>query len=92
MVDYMFKNLFPVGKQNVLDDYIMLVIHYAMIKLHLIGMARFHRGLNKELVLKLIQSFTKVVDHNSLYLSRVYELLKENEFTTISYMAILINN
>ncbi|MGX1901505.1 flagellin lysine-N-methylase [Thermolongibacillus altinsuensis] len=92
LVDYMFKNLFPVGKQNVFDDYVMLVIHYAMIKLHLIGMARFHRGLNKELVLKLIQSFTKVVDHNSLYLSRVYELLKKNEFTTISYMAILINN
>jgi lysine-N-methylase len=40
----------------------------------------------------LVQSFTKVVDHNSLYLSRVYELLKKNEFTTISYMAILINN
>lgn len=43
----------------------MLVVHYALIKLILIGMSSYHKGLTAEPVLKLIQSFAKTVEHNN---------------------------
>jgi lysine-N-methylase len=86
--------LFPLGSgNNVFEEYIMMVIHYAMIKMHLIGMAGYHKkdfSLNH--VVKLIQSFAKTIEHNSLYLREVRELLRKNEYNSMAYMAILIKN
>lgn len=92
LVNYVFKNLFPLGQKTLFDDYVMLVIHYSMIKLHLIGMAGFHKGLTTDLIIKLIQSFAKTVEHNNTNLQKMFDLLKANEFTTMAYMAILIKN
>ncbi|MGG2017886.1 flagellin lysine-N-methylase [Bacillus sp. S10(2024)] len=92
LVNYIFKNLFPFGQKTLFDNYVMLIIHYSMIKLHLIGMAGFHKGLTTDLVIKLIQSFAKTVEHNTAYLKGVLNLLKENEFTTMPYMSILVKN
>lgn len=92
LVNYVFKNLFPLGHKTLFNDYVMLVIHYSMIKLHLIGMAGFHKGLTTDLVIKLIQSFAKTVEHNNVYLKRIFDLLNANELTTMAYMAILVKN
>lgn len=92
LVNYVFKNLYPLANKAPFEDYVMLVIYYAMIKLHLIGMAGFHKGLSKELVIKLIQSFSKTVEHNTTYLKNIFDFLKVNEFTTMPYMSILIKN
>ncbi|WP_020061386.1 hypothetical protein [Bacillus sp. 123MFChir2] len=54
--------------------------------------ASFHKGLTIDLVIKLIQSFAKTVEHNTVYLKNVLALLKTNEFTTMPYMAILAKN
>ena len=44
LVNYAFKNLFPLsGGKHIFDNYVMLIVHYAMIKLLLIGMAGFHK-------------------------------------------------
>lgn len=94
LVNYVYKNLFPsTNNTDIFDSYILLVVHYSLIKLHLIGMAGHHKkdfGVNH--VIKLVQSFAKTVEHDSLYLDRVIELLKRNEYTSMAYMAILINN
>ncbi|MDH6371026.1 lysine-N-methylase [Paenibacillus sp. PastF-3] len=95
LVNYVYKNLFPSTNTitDVFDSYILLVVHFSLIKLHLIGMAGHHKedfGVNH--VIKLVQSFAKTVEHDSLYLDRVIELLKRNEYTSMAYMAILINN
>lgn len=93
LVNYVYKNMFPLsGTSHLFDDYVMLVVHYSMIKLHLIGMAGFHQGLNTELVIKLIQSFAKTVEHNSLFLKKLFDLLKENGYNTMPYMSILVKN
>ncbi|MBN8201551.1 flagellin lysine-N-methylase [Bacillus sp. NTK034] len=92
LVNYIFKNWFPLGQKTLFDDYVMLVIHYSMIKLHLIGMSGFHKDLTKDLVIKLIQSFAKTVEHNSAYLKKIFDLLKANGFTTMAYMSILVKN
>lgn len=94
LVNYVFKNLFPVsGEKHIFDNYVMLIVHYAMIKLLLIGMAGFHKeNFSTGHVIKLIQSFSKTVEHNNAYLKRVFDLLKANKFNTMPYMAILTKN
>jgi lysine-N-methylase len=93
MVNHVYKGLFPFsGFPNLFDNYVMLVVHYSIIKLHLIGMSGHHKGLTQELVIKLIQSFSKNVEHNQLYLKGIFDVLQKNEFTTMAYMAILIKN
>ncbi len=93
LVNHAFKNLFPFSdSKSLFDSYMMLVIHFALIKMHLIGMAGFHSGLNKELVIKLIQSFSKTVEHNNAYLKGVADSMRQNSFNTMPYMAILIKN
>ncbi|PYE50643.1 lysine-N-methylase [Paenibacillus barcinonensis] len=92
LVNYVFKNLFPFGRSQVFDDYVMMVVHFSMIKLHLIGMSGFHKGLTTELVVKLVQSFAKTVEHNSNYLNNVLDLLESNNFKSMAYMSIMIKN
>jgi lysine-N-methylase len=92
LVNYVYKNLFPFRRKTIFSDYVLLVIHYSMIKLHLIGMAAQHECLNEELVIKLIQSFSKTVEHNSLYLQMINNSLEKNEYNTMGYMAVLIMN
>jgi lysine-N-methylase len=93
MVNYIFKNLFPfTGEKTLFDAYMMLVIHYSLIKLHLIGMAGYHKGLTDELVVKLVQSFAKTVEHNQKYLNEIADLMKQNGFNTMAYMSILAKN
>lgn len=92
LVNYAFQLLFPFDEDRMFDSYIMLIVHFSMLKLHLIGMANHHKGLSEELIIKLIQSFSKTVDHNKPYLQRVIKLIKENNYNEISYMAILIKS
>ncbi|WP_019635623.1 flagellin lysine-N-methylase [Paenibacillus fonticola] len=94
LVNYVYIHLFPLGNGNeVFEEYIMLVIHYAMIKMHLIGMVGYHKeSFSLDHVIKLIQSFAKTVEHNSGFLKTVRELLRKNEYNSMAYMAILIKN
>ena len=93
IVNYVFKRLFPFEDSlSVFESYVLLVVHYSLIKLHLIGMSSYHNGLTTELVIKLIQSFAKTVEHNPQYLKSVINLLKQNNVTNLAYMVILIKN
>lgn len=93
LVNYVYKNLFPVSKEKSLfDSYMMMILHYSLIKLHLIGMSGFYKGLTTDKVIMLIQSFAKTVEHNQKYLNGIANLMKQNEFNTMAYMAILIKN
>ncbi len=93
LVNHVFKNLFPVtGEKSFFDSYMMVVLHYALIKMHLIGMAALHKGLSVGLVIKLMQSFAKTVEHSPVYLNGIAELMRQNGFNTMPYMSILIKN
>ncbi|MDQ0177081.1 flagellin lysine-N-methylase [Bacillus chungangensis] len=94
LVHYVFKNLFPINRgKHVFDEYVLFIVHYAMIKLHLIGMAGYYKKeFSPDHVIRLIQSFSRVVEHNHSYLREIEKLLTENGFTTMAFMAILIKN
>lgn len=93
LVNSVYKNLFPLGDKTIFDDYIKLIMHYSMIKLHLIGMAGFHKEkFGVDQVIKLIQSFSKTIEHDAVYISGIIQLLKHNGYDSMAYMTILINN
>lgn len=93
LVNYVFKEMFPFnGYKSIFDSYMMLVIHYSLIKMHLIGMSAFHKGLNIDLVIELIQSLGKNTEHNKAYLLDIQSYMVENKYNSLAYMAILIKN
>ncbi|KAI3345916.1 hypothetical protein FDB55_06255 [Clostridium botulinum] len=92
-VNYAFKNTFPFSEEKtIFDSYMMLVIHYSLIKMHLIGISAQRKKMTKDLMIEVIQSFTKTVEHNKTYLNYINDLMKENNFNNIAYMAILLKN
>lgn len=93
LVNEYFKEMMPFGSyKSMWDSYIFLCVLYSMIKLHMIGMAGHHKGLDDELNIKLIQSFSKVVLHNNQYIQGIVKLLKDNGYDSLAYMAILAKN
>lgn len=88
-----FRMLMPFGSfSSIWDSYIFLCVIYGMLKLHLIGMAGYHKGLTDELTLKLIQSFSKVVIHNNKYIQNIIKLIKDNKYDSLAYMTMLVRN
>ena len=94
LVNYVFKNLFPIGGgKRVFDNYVVMILHYSLLKLHLLGMLRFHgQDLNVNHIIKLVQSFAKGVEHTPTYVERTFQLIKDDQMNNLSYMAILIKN
>ncbi|MBN1064033.1 flagellin lysine-N-methylase [Clostridium botulinum] len=92
-INYVFKSVFPFEeKKSMFDSYMMLIIHYSLIKMNLIGISAFHKGLTTETVIQLIQSFAKTIEHNKTYLNYIEKLMKDNKLNNIAYMAILLKN
>ncbi|MCT4595418.1 MAG: flagellin lysine-N-methylase [Anaeromicrobium sp.] len=93
LVNEYFKELMPFGKfKSVWDSYIFLCVLYSMVKLHLIGLGGYHKGLNDELTLQLIQSLSKQILHNSKYIEEIISLLKDNKYDSLGDMSILVKN
>ncbi|AXH98462.1 hypothetical protein DV702_01305 [Sporosarcina sp. PTS2304] len=92
VVNHVFSKLFPFDKKSMMDSFLMLVINFALVKLHLIGMAKYHEGLTEELVIKLFQSIAKTIDHNNAYLHTVEKMIKQNGYETLAHMAVLVRS
>lgn len=93
LVNEFFREMMPFGSfKSIWDSYVFLCILYSMVKLHLIGMAGFYKGMDDEKTIKLIQSFSKIVLHNQGYIQNIVRLIKENEYDTLGYMSILVRN
>ena len=93
LVNEFFREMMPFGSfKSIWDSYVFLCILYSMVKLHLIGMAGFYKGMDDEKAIKLIQSFSKIVLHNQAYIQNIVRLIKENDYDTLGYMSILVRN
>jgi lysine-N-methylase len=93
LVNEYFREQMPFGSfRSIWDSYILLCVLYGMIKLHLIGMAGYHKGLNDDLALRFVQSFSKVVMHDKSYIQGIIKLVKENDYDSLTHMAMLVKN
>ncbi|MEP6621058.1 MAG: flagellin lysine-N-methylase [bacterium] len=94
LVNFVFRNLFPFnGQENVFENYVKLVVQYALIRTYLIGIAGYHKeAFNTGHVITLVQSFSKTIEHNNAYLKKLHGLLLASDSATMAHMALLINS
>ena len=93
LVNYVFMSAFPFsGYNNVFIEYTLMVIQYSIIKLILIGISDYYKGLDVNLVLSVIQSFFRTIGHSKQYLKDMIDLLQKNGYVSMPHMAILIKN
>lgn len=81
LLNYMYRTMFPYGwkqadqkmatdlrREAIRDAYLVMVAHYAIIKMVFIGMAGLHREkLCVDHAVKLVQSATRVFQHSSAF-------------------------
>jgi len=93
VVNEFFARLMPFGiGESTWDSYLFLCVLYGMVKLHINGVAGCRKGLTDEAVVRIIQSFSRVVLHNAKFIPNMIKRLKENEFDTLAWMAILVGD
>ncbi|MFY0520164.1 flagellin lysine-N-methylase [Lysinibacillus sp. UGB7] len=92
IVNYVFKNLFPYDYQSLFESYMMLVVHFTLIKLHLIGMAAKQQQLTQEMLIECVQQLAKIIEHNPSYLQGVREGMVTAGYTTMGHMFVMISN
>ena len=106
LVNYVFKTLFPLGPQEstqklsiyrrdspIPAQYILMVVHYAILKTVLIGMSGYHKSdLNTGHLIKLIQSYAKAFEHSTAFPGQAVEILAGKGMKNAASMSVLIQN
>ncbi|MBB5342267.1 flagellin lysine-N-methylase [Tunturibacter empetritectus] len=84
LLNYVYRTLFPFGReasahitpQGVFGEYMLMVTQYALVYGLLVGMAGHAReNFGEEHVVRLVQSFSKTVEHSPRYLEEINELI-----------------
>lgn len=73
LVNYIFERCIPLDGNTPFESYERMVLYYKLIRVHLVGLAQHDEGLTEEKIVKFIQSFSKVFDHNDEYFKGVLE-------------------
>jgi lysine-N-methylase len=85
LLNYVYRTLFPFGReasahvtpQGIFGEYMLMVTQYALVYGLLVGMAGYAReGFGEEHVVRLVQSFSKTVEHSPIYLKEINELIE----------------
>ncbi|MCR8844815.1 flagellin lysine-N-methylase [Paenibacillus sp. SC116] len=92
VVNAIFKNVFPSDMNQVFQEYTTLMVNYAMIKVHLVGVAGYNKRLDYEIIIKTIQALVKTTEHHSHYLEGVLTMLDANKFNTMAHISTLIKD
>ena len=100
LVNYAFKNIFPFGSlrhghetNGLYTEYVVIVIHYFMIKTLLIGMAGCYKSqFGCEHVVKLVQAYSKTFEHDFLFHQQAVTFIKAAGMYNTGGMSMLIKN
>ena len=99
LLNYVFRTLFPFGRaasahhtpQSIFNEFILMSVQYAVIRGLLIGMAGHYReAFGTEHVIKLVQSFSKAVEHSPSYLKKAGEFIRERNLDNNQGLATLL--
>lgn len=91
LVNFIYKNLFPFSeKGSIFDSYMMLLTRYAFIRFYLVGGQLFGKEESKENVVRLIQTFSKTIDHHKTYLRSSLRYIKDKDFDNIEFAKMFL--
>ncbi|WCN38157.1 flagellin lysine-N-methylase [Aneurinibacillus uraniidurans] len=93
MVNYVYRSMFPMkNTTHPFENFITLTVHFALIKLHLVGIAAFHKELTPSSVIRVIQILSRTVEHNHIYIKEIHKVLESHQFDNLAYLSVLIKN
>lgn len=91
-VHYVFTQLFPFSLlgESLYADYVVLILHVALLRFHLIGLAAYHQGLTVELVTTMVYLFARTYEHDTTFFKNVLKHLCAKKRDTLDDMSLLI--
>jgi lysine-N-methylase len=86
LLNYIYRTLFPFGReasahytpQSIFGEYMLMLAQFALIRGLLIGVAgRTREEFGEDHVVKVVQSFSKAVEHNPNYLKEINRFMND---------------
>lgn len=94
LVNYVFAQLFPFSslykKQTPFEDWTIFILHFALIKHHLISLSYATQGLTPELCVHMIQTFSRTFEHDVTYFENELKHLYTDELASLPFLSILL--
>ncbi len=99
LLNYMFRTLFPFGRegsphfvqQGIFDEYILMATQFAWINGLLIGVsAHYRQAFAAEHVVKVIQSFSRAVEHSPFMTQTIVEYMQQRKLDSLEGMAVML--
>lgn len=90
IVNEFFGKILPFSHDTIWESYIYLCIIYSVNYTILVGMAGKYETMTDELIIKLIQSFSKANLHDKGYIENIVKFIEKNELDNLAHMAILV--
>ena len=90
LVHYIFTYLMPINKETPFKSYMTLVIHYLLMKIHLVGAGAYHKGITVEVCVSVVQAVTKFFEHAKQYFNQALDQLDKKGYNTLGHMLVLI--
>jgi len=91
LVNYVISRLFPFyGNRTPYEEWIILVLHYALIQLHLVGIAAEQQSLSPEEAVSFIQTFARTFEHDTSYFQKALSILQEQGLTELDDLEQLL--
>lgn len=76
-INYVYERLVPFNQKTPLESFEEMTLYLALLKLHLIGELAASGQIQVEDIVTCIQSFTRVFDHNELYMQQIKKYIKD---------------
>jgi lysine-N-methylase len=99
LLNYIYRTLFPFGReasahhtpQSIFGEYILMLAQFTLIRALLIGMAgRYREEFCEDHVIRVVQSFSKAVEHNPNYLKEISRFMEDRNLGNPQGVAALL--
>ncbi|WP_433974474.1 flagellin lysine-N-methylase [Tunturiibacter lichenicola] len=99
LLNYVYRTLFPFGReasahytpQSIFSEYMLMLAQFALIRGLLIGVAgRTREEFGEGHVVKVVQSFSKAVEHNPNYLKEINQFMEDRSLGNPEGVAALL--
>lgn len=91
IVNYIFATAYPLThNRSIFENTCYLGIMYSLLRTQLIGMSAHHQGISIDLVIKLIQSFTKNFEHMKDFRRLLLDICKEEKVNALGPLSLVV--
>lgn len=91
IVNYIYSTAFPLtNNRSFFENTCYLGIIYSLLRTQLIGMSAHHGGISVDLVVKLIQSFTKNFEHMQGFRQMILDICEEEQVNALGPLSLVV--